>query len=205
MGKLIKKNKWVSMFLVAFLLFTGCSTQKKATTTAETKPGTTAVTTAAASTKNTVTKATKSSASASTTATITSTKETKTEPESSKNSTLEAINVKEDGKYSTKMEVAAYLYKFNKLPSNFITKNKAMDLGWKASEGNLWKVTDKMSIGGDKFGNLEGLLPKKSGRQYYECDINYKGGNRGPERIVFSNDGLIFYTKDHYSNFEKLN
>jgi len=87
----------------------------------------------------------------------------------------------------------------------FSVKNKASDLGWKASEGNLWKVTDKMSIGGDKFGNFEELLPKKSGRQYYECDINYKGGSRGAERIVYSNDGLIFYTKDHYKSFEQLN
>ncbi len=204
MGKIIKKNRWVSILLAAFLLFTGCSTPKLNTTSVDTSPGTTAATTVTV-TKGVETKATKTGTSASTTASITSTKDTKKETGTGKYSSLEAINVKEDGKYSTKMEVAAYLYKFKKLPSNYITKNKAMDLGWRASEGNLWKVTDKMSIGGDKFGNFEGLLPKKNGRQYYECDINYKGGNRGPERIVFSNDGLIFYTKDHYSNFEKLN
>ena len=79
-----------------------------------------------------------------------------------------------------------------------------MDLGWVAAKGNLWKVTDKMSIGGDKFGNFEKLLPTQKGRQYYEADIEYKGGNRGAKRLVYSNDGLIYYTDDHYNTFEKL-
>ena len=61
-----------------------------------------------------------------------------------------------------------------------------------------------MSIGGDKFGNREGILPKEDGRVYYECDIDYEGGYRNEKRIVFSNDGLIFYTEDHYQSFEEL-
>lgn len=117
---------------------------------------------------------------------------------------LAAVPVKEDGRYTTKLEVAAYLYQFGKLPSNYLTKEEARDRGWVASKGNLWKVTKKMSIGGDRFGNNEGLLPKKSGRQYYECDIDYRGGSRGAKRIVYSNDGLIFYTADHYETFEQL-
>lgn len=117
---------------------------------------------------------------------------------------LAAVPVKEDGRYTTKLEVAAYLYQFGKLPSNYLTKGEARDRGWVASKGNLWKVTKKMSIGGDRFGNNEGLLPKKSGRQYYECDIDYRGGSRGAKRIVYSNDGLIFYTGDHYETFEQL-
>ena len=112
--------------------------------------------------------------------------------------------VEEDGIYSTPDLVAAYIHTFNKLPSNFITKKEAEQLGWISSKGNLWDVTDQMSIGGNKFGNYEGLLPKKSGRQWYECDVNYKGGRRGAERIVYSNDGLIYYTKDHYESFTKL-
>ena len=79
-----------------------------------------------------------------------------------------------------------------------------MELGWQSSQGNLWDVTEKKSIGGDRFGNREGKLPIKEGRQYYECDINYEGGYRGSERIVYSNDGLIYYTKDHYENFVLL-
>ncbi len=111
----------------------------------------------------------------------------------------------EEGKnYSSKDEVAEYLHKYKELPPNFITKKEAGALGWKSSDGNLWEVTEKASIGGDVFGNREGLLPKKKDRVYYECDINYQGGYRGAERIVFSNDGLIFYTSDHYESFEEL-
>ena len=112
--------------------------------------------------------------------------------------------VEEDGVYSTPDLVAAYIYTFHKLPSNFITKNEASKLGWNSKEGNLWDVTDEMSIGGDKFGNYEGLLPKAKGRQWYECDVNYYGGYRGAERILYSNDGLIYYTDDHYESFTQL-
>ena len=130
-----------------------------------------------------------------------------TAPSETKGSTqsgLAAISVTEEGRYTSKMEVAAYLYRFGQLPSNYITKDEARDLGWVASKGNLWDVTDEMSIGGDRFGNFEGLLPDKKGRQYYECDIDYEGGRRGAKRIVFSNDGLIFYTDNHYESFERL-
>lgn len=113
-------------------------------------------------------------------------------------------SVVEGQSYSTKEEVAAYLHEFGELPSNYLTKKEAEALGWDNSEGNLWEVTDEMSIGGDRFGNYEELLPEKEGRVYYEADIDYDGGFRGAERIVFSNDGLIFYTGDHYETFEQL-
>lgn len=113
-------------------------------------------------------------------------------------------NSDENGTYTDPLSVAEYIHTYNKLPSNYITKKEASDLGWESEKGNLWEVTDKMSIGGDKFGNREGLLPKKEGRTYYECDVNYEGGYRGAERIVFSNDGLIFYTDDHYESFTQL-
>lgn len=112
--------------------------------------------------------------------------------------------IDEEGYYTSKEDVALYLYTYDKLPNNFIRKGEASELGWESNKGNLWDVTDKMSIGGDKFGNREGLLPKKDGRQYYECDIDYEGGYRGAERIVYSNDGLIYYTADHYDSFELL-
>ena len=118
--------------------------------------------------------------------------------------TLEEATVKEDGIYTSPEEVAEYIHIYEKLPSNYLTKKQAMELGWDNSKGNLWDVTDKGVIGGDKFGNREGLLPKESGRQYFECDVNYEGGYRGGERIVYSNDGLIFYTKDHYKSFKQL-
>jgi len=97
-----------------------------------------------------------------------------------------------------------YIKTYGCLPPNFITKDDAEDLGWVSSKGNLHDVAPGKSIGGDRFGNREGLLPKASGRQYYECDINYSGGHRGAERIVYSNDGLIFYTSDHYESFTQL-
>lgn len=110
----------------------------------------------------------------------------------------------EDGTYSTTEEVAEYIHKYKKLPKNFITKKEAMALGWESSKGNLWEVTEKMSIGGDVFGNREGRLPKKDKRKWYECDVNYYGGYRGEERIVYSNDGLIFYSHNHYETFKQL-
>ena len=98
--------------------------------------------------------------------------------------------------------MADYLIEFGHLPPNYLTKSEARDLGWIAEDGNLWDVTDKGVIGGDTFGNREGLLPKAKGRKYYEADVNYNGGRRGADRLVFSNDGLIFYTQDHYDSFE---
>ena len=114
------------------------------------------------------------------------------------------LTVSEDGEYTSKEEVALYIHLYNHLPGNYITKKEAQDLGWDSSLGNLNKVAPGKSIGGDKFGNREGLLPKKSGRVYYECDIDYDGGHRNAKRIVYSNDGLIFYTEDHYRHFEQL-
>ena len=119
----------------------------------------------------------------------------------------EAAVIDEDGHYTSKEEVALYLYTYGKLPSNFITKREAENLGWKKKDGEagqLHVVAPGMSIGGSSFGNYEGLLPEKKGRKYFECDINYVKGNRGAERLVYSNDGLIFYTGDHYESFEQL-
>ena len=109
-----------------------------------------------------------------------------------------------NGWYSSKEEVSLYIDTYGELPDNFITKDEAKALGWNSKEGNLWEVAEGMSIGGDTFGNREGLLPKEKGRVYYECDIDYEGGFRNSKRIVFSNDGLIYYTEDHYETFELL-
>lgn len=114
--------------------------------------------------------------------------------------------VREDGSYTDRESVALYLHTYGHLPPNYITKNKAKEAGWNNSLGNLLQVCPGMSIGGDRFGNNEGLLPKKKGRKYFECDINSDDnkGYRGPERIIYSNDGLIYYTPDHYNSFELL-
>lgn len=104
---------------------------------------------------------------------------------------------------TSKDEVAAYIHENGCLPCNFITKAEARELGWNG--GSLEPYAPGMCIGGDKFGNYEELLPEKSGRKYYECDIDTLGAEtRGPKRIVYSSDGLIYYTEDHYESFELL-
>ena len=112
--------------------------------------------------------------------------------------------VSEDGEYSSKDEVALYLHLYEHLPDNYITKSEAKALGWNSHKGNLWDVAPGKSIGGDCFGNLEDLLPKKKSRKYYECDVDYYGGFRNEKRIVYSNDGMIYYSDDHYNSFEQL-
>lgn len=109
----------------------------------------------------------------------------------------------EGGSYTSKEDVALYIHLYGRLPDNFITKKEAEALGW--SGGSLEPYAPGKCIGGSYFGNYEGLLPKKKGRSYTECDIDTLGKkSRGSKRIVFSNDGLIYYTEDHYNTFELL-
>lgn len=125
-----------------------------------------------------------------------------TESSSSSSSTESAV-IDENGSYTSKDDVALYIHVYGRLPSNFISKNEAEKLGW--SGGSLEPYAPGKCIGGSRFGNYEGLLPKKSGRTYTECDIDTLGKkSRGAKRIVFSNDGLIYYTDDHYASFTLL-
>lgn len=114
-----------------------------------------------------------------------------------------APDIEEEGSYSSKEDVALYLETYGRLPDNFITKNEARALGWEG--GALEPYAPGKCIGGDKFGNYEGLLPEEEGRTYRECDIDTMGqDSRGAKRIVYSNDGLIYYTDDHYASFTLL-
>lgn len=116
---------------------------------------------------------------------------------------LEQAAIDEDGEYTSREKVALYIHTYGKLPQNFIKKSEAKKLGWEG--GSLEPYAPGRSIGGDRFGNYEGLLPEAEGRRYTECDIDTKGrSSRGAKRIVFSNDGLIYYTGDHYKSFELL-
>lgn len=126
------------------------------------------------------------------------------EPSTPSGSEISDALLSEDGSYSSKEDVCRYLIEYGRLPNNFITKSEAKALGWDAGEGNLWDVAYGCSIGGDSFGNREGVLPQKSGISYYECDIDYAGGFRGAKRIVYSSDGSIYYTDDHYESFTHL-
>jgi hypothetical protein len=111
--------------------------------------------------------------------------------------------IDEDGVYTTKEDVALYIHTYGRLPGNFITKKEAEKLGWPG--GDLRPYAPGKCIGGDRFGNYEGLLPAKKGRTYTECDIDtLDASKRGAKRIVFSNDGLIYYTGNHYESFELL-
>jgi guanyl-specific ribonuclease Sa len=115
----------------------------------------------------------------------------------------EAAAIDEDGIYDSKDEVALYIHTYGHLPSNYITKKEAEALGWQG--GSLNDYAPGKCIGGGHFGNYEGILPDAPGREWTECDIdtlNYK--SRGSRRIVFSNDGLIYYSGDHYKTFELL-
>ena len=114
------------------------------------------------------------------------------------------VSVVENGEYTSKDEVALYIHEFGHLPSNYISKSKARKAGWKPSKGNLDEACPGKSIGGSEFHDDDHQLPEASGRRWKECDINYDGGFRGSERIVFSNDGLVYYTADHYKTFERL-
>ena len=115
-----------------------------------------------------------------------------------------ALTVSEDGWYDSKEEVALYLHLYGHLPDNYVTKAEAEAMGW--TGGSVEPYTGEgTAIGGSRFGNYEGLLPKAAGRTYTECDIGTVGTtSRGAKRLVFSNDGLIYYTEDHYESFELL-
>lgn len=100
--------------------------------------------------------------------------------------------------------MALYIHLYGHLPGNYLTKREAEVLGW--SGGSVERYAGEgRAIGGGRFGNYEGLLPEKQGRTYTECDIGTVGtSSRGAKRVVFSNDGLVYYTGDHYESFELL-
>lgn len=124
--------------------------------------------------------------------------QTAQQAEESRNSVID-----KDGSYTAKEDVALYIHIYGKLPSNYITKADAKALGWQ-TKGTLGEVAPGKSIGGDRFGNYEEALPAVHGRSYHECDIDYNGGSRNGKRIVYSDDGNIYYTSDHYQTFEHL-
>ena len=116
----------------------------------------------------------------------------------------DAAKVKKSGKYTSKNEVAAYLHQYGKLPSNYLTKNEAKKLGWSNKKNNLGDVAPDCAIGGDSYGNREGRLPDADGRKWYECDVNVTDGKRSDDRIVYSNDGLVYFTNDGHKTFTQL-
>ena len=115
----------------------------------------------------------------------------------------EGLTIDEDGWYYSAFDVSLYLHVYGHLPENYITKSEAASLGWQG--GSVEPYAPGYAIGGDLFGNREGLLPEVKGRFYYECDVDTQGmDNRGSHRLVYTNDGLIYYTHDHYESFKLL-
>lgn len=101
--------------------------------------------------------------------------------------------------------VAGYLQQHQRLPAYYLRKSEARRQGWEPSRGNLCQVLPGRAIGGDRFSNREGGLPEKAGRRWYEADVNYQCGRRSSDRLLWSSDGLIFVTRDHYRHFEQVN
>ena len=117
--------------------------------------------------------------------------------------TDDTVSVQEGAYYYDLENVVLYLDAYGELPDNYITKKEAQELGWQG--GSVEKYLEGAAIGGDRFGNREGLLPKEQGRSYTECDLNTHGeSSRGAERLIFSNDGLYFHTEDHYETFTEV-
>lgn len=100
--------------------------------------------------------------------------------------------------------VVSYVQQHQRLPDYYITKKQAREQGWDAGDGNLCKVLPGKAIGGDRFSNREAQLPTANNRVWREADINYQCGRRGADRLLYSSDGLIYVTRDHYKNFTRM-
>jgi len=100
--------------------------------------------------------------------------------------------------------VADWLVQHQRLPDFYLTKVAARRQGWVPDKGNLCEVLPGHAIGGDRFSNREQQLPRQAGRQWYEADVNYRCGRRGADRLIYSSDGLIYLTRDHYRSFSKV-
>lgn len=97
--------------------------------------------------------------------------------------------------------VIQYVKQNHHLPDYYLTKNEARRQGWNPSKGNLCEVLPGRAIGGDHFSNREKQLPE--GQKYFEADVNYHCGNRNADRIIFTHEGEVYVTKNHYKSFEK--
>lgn len=58
---------------------------------------------------------------------------------------------------------------------------------------------------GITFGNYEGLLPKRPRGYYREYTVPTPGSSdRGARRIVAGEDGIMYYSGDHYRSFRRI-
>ncbi|MFI0488472.1 MAG: ribonuclease [Yersinia sp. (in: enterobacteria)] len=101
-------------------------------------------------------------------------------------------------------QVVKYLQTHHRLPDFYITKQQARAQGWEPKKGNLCNVLPGKAIGGDRFSNRGRQLPEAKGRNWHEADVNYRCGHRGSYRLLYSSDGLIYLTQDHYKHFIRV-
>ena len=106
---------------------------------------------------------------------------------------------------SKRTGVDLFLKYVGKLPVEYISKDYARSQGWRSKNGNLSDVLPGKVIGGDRYTNRDGKLPQAEGRVWYEADFDYTSGFRNDSRILYSSDGLIFVTYDHYKTFYEIN
>ncbi|WP_347253380.1 ribonuclease domain-containing protein [Leminorella grimontii] len=112
--------------------------------------------------------------------------------------------VQDIDRLTQRQTVVNYVREHGRLPDYYITKSQARSQGWDARDGNLCSVLPGKAIGGDRFSNREKRLPQAKGRTWFEADINYRCGHRGAERLLYSDDGLIYVTIDHYQRFMEV-
>ena len=188
----IKMRVIAALMLLSAVMFSGCGSSNNTSSAANV----TSVTT--------VTSATSASTSGTAATTPTTTKAaTETQAENTSQADEHGNAPARDGYYYDVENVVLYLEEYGELPPNYITKKEAEALGW--SGGSVEDYKEGAAIGGDRFGNYEELLPEADGRKYTECDIDTDGYlSRGSRRLVFSNDGLYFYTSDHYETFSEV-
>jgi len=115
--------------------------------------------------------------------------------------TVNSIHGNSIEKLTNESTVINFVKSHHELPDYYITKSEAKKQGWIPSKGNLCDVLPGNAIGGDNFSNREKTLPKNG--KYYEADVNYNCGNRNADRIVFTKNGDVWLTKNHYKTFEK--
>ncbi|MBE5251576.1 ribonuclease domain-containing protein [Mixta mediterraneensis] len=100
--------------------------------------------------------------------------------------------------------VARYILQNQQLPDYYLTKNEARQRGRNPAKGDLCQVLPGKAIGGDRFSNREKRLPQRKNRQWYEADVNYRCGHREADRLVYSSDGLVYLSTDHYRSFKQV-
>lgn len=96
-----------------------------------------------------------------------------------------------------------WIMNYKTLPLYYITAEELIRLGWRDGNKPSRYAPGKMFTGGIYY-NSNSKLPSSPGRIWYEADLNYYGGRRNSHRIVWSDNGLIFVTFDHYLTFIEI-